>query len=257
LARQQADALSVALESNRQLGSELDRLKKAGIDLAGGASLDPQKVITEIMSGKRIDAPDLAGDMLAMVTREDPNGGKILAQSWMDYVTGVGTDMKPGQMLSRLQKSKAVGEIWAGKEKVSNFEQVIRSVADKTAKDHSFAKHVLSPALGMAGAGMTAAGAGGVPSSMGHGLAIAGAFMASAAVPHIFTRVRDKYGQEGLDILTRELLMDRSKYLRAEKIARGVPRASDFEWVDTQVRGLMLRQAGRLNRQTQTSGEPQ
>ena len=90
LNREQAGALQTALESSRQLGSEIDALKRAGFDLASGKPIEPVKMLNAILQpGARIDSPELAQDMLAIVTREDPVRGKAaLSQSWMDYVFG-------------------------------------------------------------------------------------------------------------------------------------------------------------------------
>jgi hypothetical protein len=257
LGTDQANALRRALESNIQLGSELNNLRKAGIDLASGADLDPAKVTKTLLAGKRVDAPELAKDFMDVLTREDPSGGRLLSQAWKDHVIGPTEKFSSSGMLKRLDESRAVGNIWAGEEKVKALEAVVRSLSNKEAPDHSFAKSVLSPALGIAASGATAFGAGGVPTSFAHAFAAAGSFAVAASVPLIFIRIKDRYGPEALALMQRELLMDRGKYRRMAQIAAGTPKAGDFEWVDTQVRGLMIRQANEANRLRQVNGEPQ
>lgn len=253
LNRDQASTLATALESSRQLGSEIDGLKKVGIDLARGDILEPAKLLDAVFgSNKRLDSPEIARDVLAIVEREgDPLARSALGQSWMDHVLGPGADFKVEAALKRLNQSREVGNLWAGPERVKNLEGIVRTLRDPKASDSArqWAKTTLSWGLGIIGAG--AASGGDVPHGFIQSSLVAGAGMAASSIPHVAVYMRDKFGPEATQMFMRELLMDRTKYLRMEKIAKGFPKANDFEWVNTQVRALLMRQAGRGARQDQ------
>jgi hypothetical protein len=254
LNREQAGALQTALESSRQLGSEIDALKRAGFDLASGKPIEPVKMLNAILQpGARIDSPELAQDMLAIVTREDPVRGKAaLSQSWMDYVFGPQGEFTQREALKRLNLSRAVGNIWADKDKVAALEGVIRSMGNKQSKDHTFA-NLVGGGLGIMGGGI--ASGGDFPHGLIHGALVGGATIAGASAPRLFIYLKERYGAEAVSTLMREMVFDRAKYFKLKKIADGVPTAKDFEWVDIQLRSSLLKASGRAARQSQ--GEPQ
>jgi hypothetical protein len=254
LNREQAGALATALESSRQLGSELDNLKRAGVDIASGKGLEPVKVINAILKpGAKQNSVELAEDMLTMLTREEPVRGKqALGQSWQDYVFGVQGEFTQREALGRLNSSRAVGGIWAGKDKVDATEAFIKSMGDRTAKDHSFA-NLVGSVLGIASGAVASGGA--FPSTFGKTLMIASTAGATAAAPRLFNHLRERYGEQGVQTLMREMVFDRAKYFKLKKIAEGTPNAKDFEWVTMELRGALLKASGRAARQSQ--GETQ
>jgi hypothetical protein len=244
---EQANALRVALEASRSTGDELNRLRSIGAGIGSGVELEPRKVIEAIVSGKKqIESPEIARDFANMVKSEDPKGGqRILAQTYYDYVLGEGGDFTTKQALTRLNGSRAVGAIWAGEEKMKALEQTIRWVGDKNHPRHPFAIGTVSHGLGLTAA--IAFSGGRVPSDI-HGLATgvagyAAGYAAGEAIPRFWAYVRDNFGEEGQRMLARELLLDRDRYLRAERIAQRMPSKKDLEWVAVQTRAAILRQS--------------
>lgn len=244
-ATEQANALRVALESSRQTGGELNRLKSVGAGVGSGVLLEPRKVIEAVVGGKgQIESPEIAQDLFNMVVREDPkNGPRIMAQTYQDYVIGEG-DFTTKSALQRIAQSRAVGRVWAGEDRVRHLENVIRWAGDKKSPAHRFARGALSYSLGTTAA-LAVSGAR-IPNTIEGVLGTGAAFIAGESIPRVFVYLKDTFGEEGVRQFSREMLLDRGKFIKAQGIANRIPTAKDFEWVNLQMRALALRQTNNV-----------
>lgn len=259
---QQANTLRVALEASRQTGSEFDRLKNIGIEFASGTTLEPSKVMAALAGGTgKIGSPQVAKDFYDIVLRENPrDGARIMSQAYQDYVLGDAGDFTLKEAVKRLNTSKEIGRVWAGDEKVQHLERIVKWTSDKKSPQHPWARQVMENALGVGGA--TFLSGGHFPTTGSEVIASTAGYVAGRSIPRIFDYVKDNYGREGVRLFAREMLLDRDKYLRAERIARGVPKAKDLQWVNIQMRALALRQSNNAAMQTpgisqQVFGGPQ
>lgn len=242
-ARDQANALRIALESSRQTGGELNRLKEVGAGIGSGVLLEPRKVVASIVGGKgQVESPEIAKDLYRMVVTENPKDGpRQMAQTYYDYVIGDKGDFTVASALDRLNNSRAVGHIWADDERVKHLERIIRWTGDKKHPSHAFAEGTMGRYMGLTGA-MIASG-GRFPTDIQGAAASLAGYAAGEAIPRAWVYVRDRFGAEGQRMLARELLLDRDKYVRFERIAAGIPKPKDLEWVNLQMRALALRQS--------------